>query len=186
MLLYEQRQRAKRKGRCEVASWNEPPQPRASGGGDLLKVEDGKTLTLAVVGNPERVTLPPGNFPPKNGRPNGPRRRVFAVVYVFELKAAKVWDMASSTFEDAKAVHKEAPFDRHALRITRTGTNEATTYSLVPVVKPLTPEALAAIKAAPKPDLERVAADLGGELERHEGEGGPPQEAPEPDEENPF
>jgi len=157
-----------------MASWDDPAKPRSSsGGGDLLKVEDGKTLTLAVVGAPVRVTLPPGNFPPKNGRPNGPRRRVFAVVYVFEQKAAKVWDMASSTFEDAKAIHKEAPFSKHALRITRTGTNEATTYSLVPIVKPITPEAFATIAAAPKPDLATVARNLGGKVDDASGSGAP-------------
>lgn len=144
-----------------TSEWDAPPQPRASGGGgDLLKVEDGKPVVLAVVGEPLHVLTP--KFGEKPGGKMG--RRVFATVYDFTDKRCKVWNLAPTVFEDLKAIHKEAPFSRHAVKLTRSGTGEATEYRIVAVVKPLTPEALAAISAAPKPDMGAVCVNLGGEV----------------------
>lgn len=188
----EQRQRAERKGKCDVSTsaWDAPPQPRASGGGgDLLKIEDGKSVVLAVVSEPLRVLTP------KFGEGPGGKlgRRVFATVYDFSDKRCKVWNLAPSVFEDLKAIHKEAPFSRHAVKLTRSGTGEATQYRIVPVLKPLTSEAFDAIKAASKPDMAAVCANLGGEVEEVDGEeraasapSGAPEAGPVADEDIPF
>lgn len=173
-----------------MASWDEPAQPRASGGGgDLLKLEDGKTVVLALVGNPIRVLTP--KFGEKPGGKMG--KRVFATAYDFADKKCKVWNLAPSTFEDLKAIHKEAPFSRHAVKLTRSGTGEATEYRIVAVVKPLTPEALAAISAAPRPDMVAVCQNLGGEVEDVAPEeraapapSGAPEAEPVADEDIPF
>lgn len=161
--------------------WDEPAAPRASGGGDFLKVEVGQTVTLAVIGEPVKLTKPGFNPGDK------PRRRVYALAYNFAERKVKVWDMAASTFEDVKAVHREAPVTKHAIKLSRVGAGQATEWKVVAVVKPIPAETLALIAAAPTPDLLAIAEATGTvEAAPAPKAGAKPAEAAVADDDIPF
>ena len=168
----EQRQRAERKGKCSVPNlWdNPPPKTSGGGGGDFLKLGDGESRTLVI------LPVDPVQYlakPFEHGEQ--PKQRILIAVYSVEDKAAKVLELAPSTFADFAKAAKKFSRAKWTFTLSREGMKKNTRWSILPDAE-MGPERLARLAKIKAPDLVALAEAT---CYRPEGERLAPASAPE-------
>lgn len=113
-----------------MGSWEQTRKETegAASGGDFLKLEDGQSAIVALLGDPETYLAKPF----EDDASKGPKKRVLLNVFVKESKSLSILDLAAASFNELCETLDKFPRERFLVQVKRKGTGKKTRWSFLP------------------------------------------------------
>lgn len=139
-----------------MSKWDETQkETEGSGGsgGDFLKLGDGESAVVAILGDPETYMAKPF----QEGQ--SPKKRVLLNAFVTSEKAIKILDLSGPTFQELCEARAKFDFAKWLVSIKRKGTGKNTRYTILPE-KELNDAQKASLAKVQLVDLEELAEKI--------------------------
>jgi hypothetical protein len=115
-----------------------------SGGGDYVKLKDKESITGIFYGEPYDFFAVWEGGAPKEVASDAPgakfRFRINFIVKDGSAYVVKIFENSKTVYEQLGLLHAEYDLEKTVVKITRSGTEKNTTYNILPLRDPVSPE----------------------------------------------